>query len=493
MDSPKEILDSKYILLYKIGSGGTAEVYLSQDIKNNNISATKIQNKEEEEGKEKKGNIFKAESEILNSIKNENIVNIIDYGEGSIENEKGEKGEKYPYLTLEYAEKGDLFNYIYFPKRGFNEELGKIIFKEILNGVKACHDNKIVHRDLKLENILLTDEFKVKIADFGFAIKIKDNEKLKTILGTPTYQAPEILLKKPYDGIKVDIFSLGVILFILVTGIKPFENPFGKDKLYKFILKKQFAEYWKLIKNYNVDVDNLSNDFKQLFIKMILFNPSDRPSLDEIINSNWMKSDLSQSNEVLEEFKIRENLVTKNLKSTYGISSSSSNKNRLRSKKKQKMNINLNKIKKYFNENINVPNAEKNKGYNQIYTINNKNLSPFDFMNCLCHLILERIDSVEEIIPNKNYLRFNVVFKEIKEEEVKEDENNEEEIEGMNIEVVREKCNIQVNFYEDKIENKNIIVFRKINGDKFEFYDNVQKIKDLISNILDSKLDFEYV
>ena len=99
MDSPKEILDSKYILLSKIGSGGTAEVYLSQDIKNNNISATKIQNKEEEEGKEKKGNIFKAESEILNSIKNENIVNIIDYGEGSIENEKGEKGEKYPYFT----------------------------------------------------------------------------------------------------------------------------------------------------------------------------------------------------------------------------------------------------------------------------------------------------------------------------------------------------------------------------------------------------------
>jgi len=62
----------------------------------------------------------------------------------------------------------------------------------------------------------------------------------------------------------------------------------------------------------------------------------------------------------------------------------------------------------------------------------------------------------------------------------------------MNIEVVREKCNIQVNFYEDKIENKNIIVFKKINGDKFEFYDNVQKIKDIIFNLLDSKLDFEY-
>ena len=85
-----------------------------------------------------------------------------------------------------------------------------------------------------------------------------------------------------------------------------------------------------------------------------------------------MKSDLSQSNEVLEEFKIRENMVTKNLKSTYGISSSSENKNILRSRKKQKKTINLNKIKKYFNENINIPNAEKNKGYNQIYTINNR-------------------------------------------------------------------------------------------------------------------------
>ena len=146
MSESNPILDTKYILLSKIGDGLTAEVYLTKNIKNNEISATKImKSDEEEENKTDKNKAFKTETEILKQIKNDNIVNIIESGEGIIEESNGKKGEKYPYLTLEYAEKGDLFNYIYYPKKGLGENLGKIIFKEILNGIKACHDNKIVH------------------------------------------------------------------------------------------------------------------------------------------------------------------------------------------------------------------------------------------------------------------------------------------------------------------------------------------------------------
>ena len=214
MSESNPILDTKYILLSKIGDGLTAEVYLTKNIKNNEISATKImKSDEEEENKTDKNKAFKTETEILKKIKNDNIVNIIESGEGIIEQSNGKKGEKYPYLTLEYAEKGDLFNYIYYPKKGLGENLGKIIFKEILNGIKACHDNKIVHRDLKLENILLDNNYKAKIADFGFAVIIKDNEKLKTVIGTQTYQAPEIYLKNLMMELKLIFFHL--VLFYL--------------------------------------------------------------------------------------------------------------------------------------------------------------------------------------------------------------------------------------------------------------------------------------
>ena len=221
----KPILDSKYYLLSKIGSGATSVVYLTEDITNKKKYATKIMKRdidideeedevEEENKKEEKNDILKRESEILSLIHHENIVNLIDYGEGSIKKKKS-SSKNYPYLTLEYAEKGELFNYIYFPKKGFNEDFSKIIFKGIIKGIKACHENNIVHGDLKLENILLDDKFNPKIADFGYATYIKDNIKLKNIVGTLEYQAPEILLKKPYDGKKKRYFFFrSFIIFI---------------------------------------------------------------------------------------------------------------------------------------------------------------------------------------------------------------------------------------------------------------------------------------
>ena len=131
MIESKPILDNKYYILSKIGSGGTAIVYLTKDIKNNKIYATKILKKEDDEEepknekekeKEKKKllnkiKIFQKESEILKSVHNENILNIIDDGEGSIEKKIGESGnKKYQYITLEYAEKGDLVIFIFQKK-----------------------------------------------------------------------------------------------------------------------------------------------------------------------------------------------------------------------------------------------------------------------------------------------------------------------------------------------------------------------------------------
>ena len=226
---PKDpILDEKYILFYpKLGSGASAEVFLGEDINTKQKVAIKIIKLDPK--------IFEKEIKILNLIHHNNIVNIISSGEGPIIKE-GIKSENYKYIVLEYAEKGDLFDYVFFPQSGFGEKIGKAIFKEILIGINSVHENNVAHRDLKMENIMLDKDFNIKIADFGFATLLSGNNGdgiLTTPLGTRAYASPEILSKKPYNGIYSDIFSLGVVLFTLVTCKMPFGQATRGDKYYR--------------------------------------------------------------------------------------------------------------------------------------------------------------------------------------------------------------------------------------------------------------------
>ena len=509
MIESKPILDNKYYILSKIGSGGTAIVYLTKDIKNNKIYATKILKKEDDEEepknekekeKEKKKllnkiKIFQKESEILKSVHNENILNIIDDGEGSIEKKIGESGnKKYQYITLEYAEKGDLFSYIYFPKKGFNEDFGKIIFKGILNGIKACHDKKIIHRDLKLENILLDSNFNPKIADFGIGVILKNNEKLKNITGTRSYQAPEILLKKPYDGRKIDIFSLGVILFIIVTGIKPFEIPFGKDILYKYILKKQYAEYWNQLKQNNPEINfkELSDDFKRLFIKMIQFNPRDRIDLNDIIKCDWLNKNLIDHKKVINEFKLREEIVKKQLQSSKE-SSEEYLKNYIL---KHNVYFILNEDKfshkkklivdRLFNENIKIPFLETQYGFSNYFFINNLKIKPVDFINALATSIINKINLVNEIEPNKKLLRFLIYYSDKENTNINnlDDKDDEEKFEYY-------LCVVEIKFFE-MTNQTYCIVFKKKYGEKFDYYNKISELKEIISELLISNLIIEY-
>ena len=240
----EDYIDNKYIITKKIGEGSYGKVYLVKLKDTNKEFAVKVLQKEDEM-LELKIKIIKK----FSSLKNKYIMNMIDNGKGQIIRKGNDKGEK-EYLVYEYAPKGTLFDYFIYPNKSFLEEkYAKILFKNILKGVQAMHNNKICHRDIKLENILLDENFNPKISDFGFVIPVHEGRKLKGKCGTKGYCAPEILKGKNdydgYDGIKADIFSLGISLLRLVTGKQ--EKNLEKN-VEKIIKKNKFDEYNKILK-----------------------------------------------------------------------------------------------------------------------------------------------------------------------------------------------------------------------------------------------------
>ena len=205
----QEAIDNRYIIIKKIGYGFTANVYLVKDIINQTLYAAKVLKKPSE--------YFQNEINILNELRginNSHLVNLITSGEGIIS--RGNKEKRRQYIILENASKGELMNYILYTQRGLGERLSKLIFFRILDGVQACHNAGICHRDLKMENILLDENFSPKICDFGFAVR--NTDQLDDVKGTEHFCAPEILEGKKYNGFRADIFSLGAILMSLTTG-----------------------------------------------------------------------------------------------------------------------------------------------------------------------------------------------------------------------------------------------------------------------------------
>jgi len=164
----------------------------------------------------------------------QNIIQLLKSGCDIVENEKGKKKKK-SFVVLELASGGELFDFIANYGR-FEEPIARFFFGQLLEGLRYCHDNEITHRDLKPENLLISDDYTLKIADFGFAASTWGRDgsgHLTTHLGTPNYMAPEIHLNQPYEGKEVDLFAAGIILFIMVAGNPPFTTATPNDPFYR--------------------------------------------------------------------------------------------------------------------------------------------------------------------------------------------------------------------------------------------------------------------
>jgi len=146
------------------------------------------------------------------------------------------------------------------------EDDGRFFLHQMCEVMGYMQGKGVVHRDLKLENILVDDSMNLKVADFGFATYKKIN-KLNSYRGTMTYMAPEIKEGKTYDGKQIDMFSTGVILFIIVQGIFPFKEAKKDEYFYNLILQGKLDQYWQ-----KVGGQNLSPEFKDLILKMFSYD-----------------------------------------------------------------------------------------------------------------------------------------------------------------------------------------------------------------------------
>ena len=303
MEDNNNILDNHYNLIHYLGRGAYSKIYLVNNINDNNQYAARIRRNGQDES------YFQDEIEMTSrasGLNNPYIIHLNRFGVGTL-NKYGKVFYDVNYMILEYCSRGDLFKYIYTIK-GFIERHAKYIFKKILLGIQALHRVGYCHRNLKPQIILLDHNYNPKISCFIFATKFQQNNQpiiLNDFVGTFNYASPQILSKKPYNGEKADIFSLGVTLFTLVSGSIGFFQAKKQDRYYNYIMLGHINEYWNKLNIHLTNIDiNLSSEFKDLYISMVQYKENDRPNVDQVLSHHWFDEINNLDKEELNELEI---------------------------------------------------------------------------------------------------------------------------------------------------------------------------------------------
>ncbi len=365
------------------------------------------------------------------------------------------------YYTIDYFSKGNLLDYIQNSDK-FSERHAKILFKKIVEGIKFCHKKNICHLDIKPANIIFDNEFEPIIIDFGLSKKIKDdkNEILQYIgkTGTIQYECPEMWEIGKYTGVEADIFSLGVLLFNLISTKCGFGKATNNDPYYSLIINGNYIQYFDIFKNI-INVE-LSENFKDLYTKMIAYEPKNRPTIEEILAHPWFDEikNLGKEEEKKEiEVKLKE--IYDKIKKFNGTIKYEDNIKDYVHRDPDDNNVFPNpelRAKKISNDIIN-PNR---------YIIIDGYLDEREFMNNLYYKINDNRDDLADDLNIKKTdeaLRLEVIF----EEEV--------EVEGEN----HKKCIIDIELFKYD-ENRYLLDFLKKSGNLSDYYKNFKKIKDII-------------
>lgn len=271
-----------YELSEILGEGSFAVVRRAKHVETGDEFAIKCIDKSQVE-KQKMSKQLKREIAVMKKIKHPRVVRFHEVLASKTK----------IYLVLELLTGGELFDKL-VKEKGFGEDKARHYFQQLVEGVACCHAKGIVHRDLKPENLFLDENGELKITDFGLSAlhnngfdeaTLTSSEMLHTTCGSPNYVSPEVIDSDGYDGRKADVWSLGVILYVLTTG----RLPFNEKNISELFAKISKAAY--------VFPDNVSPLFKDLVSKLLVPNPKERLTLMKIKEHTWYNDGISMGEE----------------------------------------------------------------------------------------------------------------------------------------------------------------------------------------------------
>ena len=352
-DSNREYTIGNYKVKYTLGQGTFGKVKLGIYVPNSEKVAIKILEKNRIIEKDDEIRV-KREFEMLAQFSHPNVILVAEIFES----------EDSYYSVMEFCEGGELFNYI-VKKNRLSEEESAFFFFQLISGLEYIHSLGIVHRDLKPENLLLTGEHILKIIDFGLSNYFKTGQTnlLSTPCGSPCYASPEMVAGKKYDGCKIDVWACGIILYAMLCGYLPFEDP-DNEVLFKKILecKLEFPSYVNKLSIDLIEKILITDPEKRITIKDIKKHPfylKGKEIFEEGFGSNKLVQNPIQKNISKNNIKSDEENIKENVKENI--------KDNERDNEKEKENINNNDkiIEININDKENKAKIEKNNLQNE--------------------------------------------------------------------------------------------------------------------------------
>lgn len=458
----------------KIGQGSFGQVFYAKHKKTGAIYAIKAidkKNKTNQEGK----SYFRREIEIMYKIRHPNIVKLYTHFED----------DDFCYFVMEYVSKGNLYDNLQKQrKKCFDIKTVALLMRDLLSSVYYLHkmDPPIVHRDIKLENILINEFGRLKLTDFGWSNYIFDDEVRDTFCGTPVYQAPEMINRKEHDH-NVDIWCMGIIMFEMLTGYLPF-NATNKEILEESIKKVKI--------NWPNDIDRAAKD---LISKILRYDPKDRISIENMFKHPFFTGYIQNTLDYL---------IKPNPEEEMDIFIISQNIPKLESNDKQEKEksgsilLSSQNNQQQIKEIIGNVNKETTSDIQNLKEKNIENLSKIKLLQD--QLLIEQSNNksqrakIEIMDQEKSYLllQLNNLKKqkeENQENSKKDDEKNEKFEKADELELINKKLLEEIDSLTEKLEFYKEFYVTNINEMNNKINDNINKNSENIENTINNFRD----